>query len=225
MSILQAVRRRWLRARLADPAYGFLFDPWPEDEVVSLDLETTGLDIRRDEIVALAAIRLRGNRILLSERFEAVVRPAVMPPPAAIKVHRLRHQDISTGPGMQDLLPDLLRFIGSRPLLGYYIDFDAGMLDRYVRDRLRTSLPNRRIEVSRLYHDRKYGGAPPGTVLDLRFATILRDLGIPNLGLHDAGTDALMAAMMYLQLRDLQRRGVRLRRGPRSGMGEMPTGA
>ena len=42
-------------------------------------------------------------------------------------------------------------------------------------------LPNDRIEVSRLYYERKYGGAPPNTSIDLSFAAILRDLGITSI--------------------------------------------
>ncbi len=86
------------------------------------------------------------------------------------------------------------------------------MLDKYVLGLIGTELPNPLIEVSRLYHERKYGDAPPGTVIDLSFAAIMRDLGIPELGQHDAFNDALMTAMMFVILRDLKRRGVRITR-------------
>jgi DNA polymerase-3 subunit epsilon len=67
-----------------------------------------------------------------------------------------------------------------------------------------------------MYYERKYRGAPPGTTFDLRFVTILADLGIPRLSQHDALNDAVMAAEIFLQLRDLQERGKRLAR-QRSG--------
>ena len=70
----------------------------------------------------------------------------------------------------------------------------------------------------------KYGGAPPGTVLDLRFQSILSDLGIPSLGQHDAFNDALMTAMMYVQLRDMRQRGARIGR-ERAVQQEPPIGA
>jgi DNA polymerase-3 subunit epsilon len=49
-------------------------------------------------------------------------------------------------------------------------------------------------------------------VLDLRFASILSDLEIVGLGQHDAFNDALMTAMMFVQLRDMQKRGARIGR-------------
>ena len=75
---------------------------------------------------------------------------------------------------MSEILPDLLQFIGGRPLVGYYIDFDIAMLNNHVAEFLGIQLPNPRIEVSGIYYDRKYGDAPPGTQIDLTFANILQ---------------------------------------------------
>ena len=110
------------------------------------------------------------------------------------------------------MLPDLLRFIGGRPLVGYYLDFDVAMLNKHVRRFLGVDLPNPRIETSALYYERKYGDAPPGTQVDLSFASLLDDLKLPMLDRHDAYSDALMTAMAYLALRDLEERDVRIER-------------
>ncbi len=217
-----ALWRLFYRASLADHSYKFLFRPGPEGEAVSLDCETTGLDPRVDDIITVAAVRIRGDRILLSERFEATVRPEdARSSAAAIKVHRLRERDVEDARPVHRVLPELLRFIGGRPLVGYYIDFDVRMLDKYALWLLQTKLPNPQIEVSSLYYERKYGDAPPGTTIDLRFASILRDLGIPPLEQHDALNDAVMAAMIYLELRDRKARGARIPR-ERAGRGPPP---
>ena len=46
-----ALRRRWLAHRLRDPRFASLLQPPPPHEWVALDCETTGLDVRTDEIV------------------------------------------------------------------------------------------------------------------------------------------------------------------------------
>ena len=212
------MRRRWLPAflggggRLRDPAYRFLFEPGPADEAVAIDCETTGLNPRVDDIVSVAAVVIRGSRILASQRFEAVVRPQARLRPDAIKIHRLREADVAAGRPVAEVLPELMRFIGGRPLVGYYLDFDVALLDRHVRRWLGVRLPNPRIEVSALYYERKYGDAPPGTQVDLSFAAMLADLATPRLDQHDAYSDALMTAMAYLALRDLSERGIRIPR-------------
>jgi DNA polymerase-3 subunit epsilon len=207
-----SLKRQLYRWFLRNPDYRFLFEPPPPGEAVSIDCETTGLSARNDDIVTVAAVRIRGNRILASEPFEATVKPKTRLKLDAIKVHRLREQDVAEGRTMEEVLPRLLRFIGSRPLVGFYLEFDVAMLNKHVRRVLGIALPNRQIELSGAYYERKYGDAPPGTEVDLRFMSVLNDLRLPALDQHDAYSDALMTAMMYLKLEDLKARDVRIPR-------------
>jgi DNA polymerase-3 subunit epsilon len=205
-------RRTVDRIVLRDRQYRFLFRHDDSGEAVSLDCETTGFDPWVDDIVSVAAIRIRGSRILASSAFRAVVRPEATMRASAIKVHQLRAQDVAEGRPIGDVLPELLRFIGARPLVGYWIAFDVSMLNKYLIEMLNIHLPNPLIDVSELYYDRKYGNAPPGTAIDLRYATILDDLGLPALPQHDAMNDALGAAEMYVMLEDMRARGIRIPR-------------
>jgi DNA polymerase-3 subunit epsilon len=95
----------------------------------------------------------------------------------------------------------VLDFVGPRPLVGYFLEFDAAMLERYLRPMLGTGLPNRRVEVSSLYYDWRARQLPAGSNIDLRFETIRRQLDLPRHAAHDAFNDALMTAMMYLRLK------------------------
>jgi DNA polymerase-3 subunit epsilon len=208
----RAFKRLLHQATISDQSYRFMFRRPPDDDLVALDCETTGLDVRNDDVVTIAAVKIRGNRILTSEHFEAVVHPDSDMRAEAIKIHRLRASDVEQAPIVWKVLPSFLRFVGSRPLIGYYVDFDIAMLDKYILPLVGIELPNRRIEISRLYYERKYGDAPPNTSIDLSFAAILRDLCIPPLAQHDAFDDALMTAMMFVQMRDMADRGVRIAR-------------
>ena len=202
------------RRRLKDPAFAFLFEPGPPDEAVSVDCETTGLDRRKDEIVSVAAVRIAQGRVLTSEAFYATVRCAAPIDPTAIKVHGLRERDVAMGRAMAEVLPALLKYIGGRPLVGYYLEFDVALINRYVRSWLGVNLPNRQIDISGLYYDRKYGDAPPGTHIDLTFLALARDLKLDLIDQHDALADATTAALMYVMLKDLQARRVRIKRSP-----------
>jgi DNA polymerase III subunit epsilon len=165
-----------------------------------------------DDVISIAAIKIRGSRILTSQAFQAVIRPTTPMEAGAIKVHHLREQDLARAQPMRKVLPDFLHFIGSRPLVGYWIAFDVRMLNKYLFNTLNIHLPNRRIDVSALYYDRKYRNAPPGSAIDLRYLSILRDLGLPPLPQHDALNDALGAAQMYVILKDMCDRVIRIPR-------------
>ena len=62
----QQLKRAWMRHHVGDERFTFMWDDPPPDEWVSLDCETTGLDRRRDEIIAIGAVRIRGNRVMTS---------------------------------------------------------------------------------------------------------------------------------------------------------------
>ena len=198
-------RRTWARRRLRDPAYGFLFEQEHSSEVVVFDTETTGLDRKRSDIISLAAIRISGSRLLVSQRLELVVRPSRAIEHAAIAVHGLRPMDVADGLPPRDAVSQFLHFIGTRPLVGYYLEFDIAMVNRVTRPWLGVGLPNRAIEVSALYYDRVMRDRSTrdalytGTV-DLSFARILADLDLPVLPAHDALNDAVMAGLAYLKL-------------------------
>ena len=205
LEFLHRALHRRARARLRDPAYRFLLEPEHPTEVVVFDTETTGLDRKRSDIISLAAIPIRGNRLLLSQRLELVVRPSRAIEHAAVAVHGLRPMDVAHGLPAREAVSRFLHFIGTRPLVGYYLEFDIAMVNRVIRPWLGVGLPNRAIEVSALYYDRAMRDRSTrdalytGTV-DLSFARILADLDLPALPAHDALNDALMTGLIYLKL-------------------------
>jgi DNA polymerase-3 subunit epsilon len=99
---------------------------------------------------------------------------------------------------------EFLEFIGSRPLIGYYLEFDVEMINKYLEPLLGIKLPNKMIEVSELYFDKTISLIPQGNI-DLRFDTILKDLKIPRMGQHNALNDAIMTAMIYIKLQHVHR--------------------
>jgi DNA polymerase-3 subunit epsilon len=204
----QALKREWLLYHLGDPAFRFMFEPPPPNEWVSLDCETTGLNVRTDEIIAIGAVRIVGNCIMTSERFEVLVRPERGVSADSVRIHRLRESDVAQGLPIDDALKRLMHFIGSRPLVGYYLEFDVAMLNRALFPMLGQGLPQAKIEVSALYHDYKFRQLPPyqqqaNVDIDLRFDTLMQDLALPRRNAHDAINDAVMAALAFIKLRQL----------------------
>jgi DNA polymerase III subunit epsilon len=202
----EKLRRGWLLYHLAEPDFAFMFDPEPRDEWVAIDCETTGLDVSRDQVVAIGAVRIAGNRVLTSERLELLVRPERKVSRESVRVHMLRERDVAQGIDQVQAMRRLLQFIGSRPLVGYYLEFDVAMLNREIWPLLGVRLPQRKIEVSALYYDYKNRHLPlheRDRMIDLRFATMMSELGLPLREAHDALNDAVMAALAFIKLRRL----------------------
>jgi len=192
------------RKNLKDESYSFLFDKPPLDEVIVYDTETTGLNPKKDEILSIGAVKIRGNKILTSEKFELFVKPTKEISEESIKIHQIRNIDLQNGSEPNEALNKFLHFIGSRPLVGYYLEFDINMINKYLKPYLGIKLPNKQIEVSGVYHDKKIKFIPEGNI-DLRFDVIMKDLGLPIFGKHDAINDAIMTAMMYIKLKNISK--------------------
>jgi len=85
----------------------------------------------------------------------------------------------------------------------------VAMLNRAIWPLLGMGLPQPKIEVSAMYYDYKFKQLPPyqqqaTTEIDLRFATLMQDLALPEREAHDALNDAVMAAMAFIKLRRLR---------------------
>jgi DNA polymerase III subunit epsilon len=199
--VLEGLKRAWYRRRLQDPAYAFLCDDYGGDELVSIDCETTGLDVKTDQILSVGAIKVKGDAILTSQRLDFLVRPGRPVSDRTVLIHHIRPVDLEGAVPVDEAIRRVLEFVGPRPLVGYFLEFDVAMLDRHVRPLVGIPLPNRRIEVSRLYYDWRAAQVPPGGNIDLRFETIRERLDLPRRAAHDAFNDALLTAMMYLRLK------------------------
>jgi len=200
--MLKKFYQDWRRKRglshLNDAAFAFLFEEDTTGEYVVFDTETTGLDPKRDDIISIGAVKIKDNKILTSQTFEAFIQSDKIGK-KSIEVHGIRPMDVENGQRSEEVIKEFLYFIGSRPLIGYYLEFDIAMVNKYLKSMLNITLPNRAIEVSEIYFDKKIGLIPQGNI-DLRFDTILNDCNIPNMGLHNAVNDAIMTAMIYLKL-------------------------
>jgi len=199
--MFEGLKRKWLRKRLKEERYAFLFDEPPPNEYVSLDTETTGLDTKKDDIISIGAVRIVKNRIKTGEALYLRVEPSAKLKDESVKIHQIRACDLKGALSPDEALERLLHFIGPRPLVGYFLEFDVAMLNRLLKPKSGITLPNRLIEVSALYYDKKIG-AIPQSYIDLRFDTILNELEIPKFGQHDALNDAVMAAMIFLKLKN-----------------------
>jgi len=170
---------------------------------VCFDCETTGLNPKNDKIITLSAIKIRGNELLTSQSLNLTFKQRQLINPESIVIHQLRNMDIEQGLEEREAITQFLHFIGSRPLVGYYLEFDVAMVNQVIKPWLGINLPNRQLEVSKLFHERFCQSwlQKNHESFDLSFNTIIARLNLPNLAKHDAFNDALMTSMIYVKLK------------------------
>ena len=192
--------KNWNRKKLLDKRFDFLFNKPTSNEYVCLDCETSGLNPKKDEILSIGAVHIKENKILMRKTFNIFLKPSKNINAESIKIHHIRPIDLENGIEAQKAIFQLLEFIGSRTIVGYYIEFDIAIISRYTQEFIGIKLPNKTIEVSSMYYKTRRKSSYYGLV-DLKFDTILRNLNIPILGKHDALNDAIMTAMIFLKLK------------------------
>ncbi len=199
--MFRSIKQYFNKKNLKDKKFEFLFDKTFNDEYVCFDCETTGLNPKKDDIVSIGAVIIKGNTIVSSKKFVKFVKPKTKLQAEAIKIHHIRECDLEDAEDINDVVEEFLNFIGNRTLVGYYLEFDVAMINKYIKPKLGITLPNKMYEVSAIYHDFKMERIPQGHI-DLRFNTIMDELDIPSLGKHDAYNDAIMTSMIFIKLKN-----------------------
>ena len=96
-------------------------------ELVAIDLETTGLDHTQDEIIEIGAVRFKDGVIV--DEFSTLIDPGRSLPTLITSLTGLRDDDLVGTPKIQDVLPQLLAFVGHSPWMAHNVSFDASFLN------------------------------------------------------------------------------------------------
>ena len=196
------IKNYFNKKNLKDKNYLYLFDEPNNEEYVCFDCETTGLDPKKDDIISIGAVIIKNNTIVASKKFVKFIKPKTKLQVEAIKVHHIRECDLEDAEDINKAIKEFLEFIENRTLVGYYLEFDIAMINKYLKPTLGIKLPNKALEVSAIYYDYKIEKIPQANI-DLRFNTIMNELNIPSLGKHDAYNDAVMTSMIFIKLKNL----------------------
>ena len=179
------------------------------DQVVfwSLDLETSGLKPDSDRIISVGMVPIRGGVIRYGERFHRLVRPAELDSLSTegIRAHHILPAELSGAPPLADVLPEIDRRLREGVLLVHYRELDVQFL-RGAYGRCGMTWPKPRVvetvDLVLVWHYRQQQWTPhpppPRTSLpDARSA-----FHLPEYPTHDALSDALATAELFLVLRE-----------------------
>jgi superfamily I DNA/RNA helicase/DNA polymerase III epsilon subunit-like protein len=174
--------------------------------LVVYDLETTGLDLVRDDIVEIAAQRLEEGEPV-GPPFYSLVRPTRAITLSAWRVHHISPADVRNAEPIEAVLPRFLRYVGAAPVVGHNITrFDNRFIDRETGRLYGRGFPNPAIDTLdmavRLY------GEDPEVARSMSLESLLARLGIAEAVEHRAGADVGQTLALFRRLlweNDLQR--------------------
>ncbi|WP_196259814.1 DUF294 nucleotidyltransferase-like domain-containing protein [Pelagibacterium limicola] len=168
--------------------------PLIDMDAVVLDTETTGLDVRKDRIIQIGAVRLHGPDLLDDKKLDIIVNPGLPIPPSSSRIHGLTDAHVAEKPGFAAAAPVASAYIGQAVVIGHSINFDMAVF-RFEAARHGIGWPQLRVlDVALLA-----AGLDRGLV-DTSLDSLALSLGIPIEGRHTALGDALVTAGIYRAL-------------------------
>jgi ATP-dependent DNA helicase DinG len=96
--------------------------------IVSLDIETTGLDSQSDAIIEIGAVRFNGRRI--EAEWSSLINPNRPIPPFINQLTGINNEMVRNAPPLQAVIQELVDFVGECPVLGHNVRFDLSFLQR-----------------------------------------------------------------------------------------------
>lgn len=121
------------------------------DEYICIDLETTGLNPKKDRIIEIGAVKVCQGEI--TERFSTLIQPGRKLEERITELTGIRDEDLENAPEIEAVLEQLLEFMGDLPLLGHSILFDYSFLKKAC---VNQKLPFEKYGVDTLKLARKY---------------------------------------------------------------------
>lgn len=170
----------------------------------AIDIETTGLNFKRDEIISFACIPIISRKIMVCNSYYTLIKPNTYNH-KAMKYHGIGRDNLMDAPLFGEVAADILKLLDG-VLIGHTVEFDYCFLRsnfkesgiKFKRDCIDIALIERW-----LVEKRKTEGC------NLTLDGMIAAYGLKHHFRHNAAADAFFAAQIFqLQMRELMLLGI-----------------
>lgn len=165
---------------------------------VALDLETTGLDTRRDQILSIGWVCLNNMQIDLSSAQHRLICPQCDIPEQSAVIHHITDDQAAEGESLRKVLSELLPLLAGKVLIAHHARFEIQFLRRACEALFGINFLMPVIDtqaIARRSMERRNQVFQPQ---ELRLAALRKSYQLPRYRLHNALSDALAAAELFL---------------------------
>jgi DNA polymerase-3 subunit epsilon len=176
--------------------------PLNEQRLVVLDLETSGLDMRRDIVLSIGAVVIENGGINLGDQFESTLLRPAQKISESVLIHGIAPSELEAGDDPVEALLDFMEFVGDSPVLAFHAGFDQRMLARALKQAIGYKLRHSFMDVAELAPMLCPDNRPRQNGLDQWCS----HFGLQVFQRHHASADALATAELALILFSKARR-------------------
>ncbi|PQZ85064.1 MULTISPECIES: PolC-type DNA polymerase III [Pseudomonas] len=163
---------------------------------VVVDLETSGLNLNRDQVLSIGAVVIEDGAVDFAQMFERTLQRAETKLSPSVLIHGLGPSAIAAGSDPVEALLDFMTFVGDSPLLAFHAPFDQHMLGRALKDSLGYRLAHPFLDVA----DIAPLLCPEGNIREAGLDDWIEHFHLHVGERHHASADALATAELMLIL-------------------------
>jgi DNA polymerase-3 subunit epsilon len=171
-------------------------------DYVVLDTELTGLNPKKDSIVSIGAVRMKGGRIDLGNIFYRLINPSSVMRHKSIVIHGITPSEVAEKPLIAGVLSEFMDFCGEDVIVGHFISLDMDFINREARRIYGAPLKNHVVDTCSVHEwirfndgdfSRHYGGLAE----ELNLFSLAKKYSIPFSNAHNAINDAFVTAQLF----------------------------
>ncbi len=168
--------------------------PIEQSRFIVIDTETTGLKAYGDdEIVSISLLEMIGLQLTGNE-FSSLINPARDIPASATAIHNITQTDVSEAPIIEEVLAEVIDFIGEGVLVGHHVGFDIRFINKVLQKELLCRIQNPWIDTMLLFL------AYTGQLGHYSLEEVAASTKVDIIGRHTSYGDALTTAHIFMQL-------------------------
>ena len=200
-------RRQLLKKTTSAVMKDYLQAPFPNKkdlisniEIVSLDFETTGLNIERDSIISIGLVKISKLGINLQSSSHQLISTSENLPETSVVIHHITDNQLVNGISIDAALPNLLKILSGKVLLAHNAKIELGFINKMCHKLYDTDfvipvidtqfLAKRSLERQNKSYKNK----------ELRLFNLRKSLNMPDYKAHNALMDAIATAELFLAM-------------------------
>jgi len=203
----ESLRRKALAEASSGIMRNFLAAPLPEKktdwrdlDIVALDLETTGLDPDKDQILSIGLVELKQGKIFLDSAWHKIINVGTLVPEPTAVIHQITDDIARSGEPLAKILPELLERLAGKVMLVHYAFIEQQFLNAACLKLYGSPFIMRTIDtlpIAQRRMQQRNHTIQPG---NLRLFNLRTYYNLPSYKAHNAFYDALATAELFMAM-------------------------
>lgn len=200
-------RKYWLKKTQSSVMRDFLELPFTgrrklikETDIVSLDIETTGLNPKEDRILSIGLVQISELGIKLDSCWHQVIKINKDIPEESVVIHNITDDEAASGISIDNAIEELLRRLKGKVVLVHNSNVEQGFINEVCQKLYSTDFIMRVIDtqvLAKRSFERKNLAYKPA---ELRLFNLRKRYKLPAYKAHNALLDAIATAELFLAM-------------------------